>query len=499
MTFYLKYRPKTLDELDIESVRESLKKIVSSKNIPHAFLLTGPKGIGKTSVARILAAIVNCENIKKSLNPCGKCGQCKTIARGTNIDVLELDAASHRGIDDARLLRDAVKLSPANARKKVYIIDEAHMLTVEASNALLKTLEEPPDHVIFILATTNPEKLIDTIKSRTSIINFRKATDQEIIRSLEKIIKAEKIKIDDKSLSLIAKYSEGSFRDAHKILEQITIDKIKNYEDIEVFLSSSLSLNVNNLLNFILEKQLESALKEVDRLVNKGTNVEYINQKLTEKLKESLLAKVGIGENDFTQISKDENVILLELLMKANRQLKDAYIEELPLEIALIKWCQQKGGIKKETWSNENIEKKEIENSNALKQVRRKPLAEGKKVTSNLKEISEEIWSRILSQIKPINMSVEALLRAAKPVKFDGKTLTLGVYYRFHKERLEDIRNRQILERVIEQVLSIPTKVVCILTEAPTKKTITEDKSEIVLSESGEEDVVKAAKDIFGN
>ncbi len=180
MAYYLIYRSKKIDELDLASVRETLSAIVRSGDIPHAYLFSGPKGTGKTSAARILAKVINCENRKaKSIEPCNKCEQCKLIDSGGNIDVIELDAASNRGIDDIRSLRDAVRLSPAKARKKVYVIDEAHMLTTEASNALLKTLEEPPDHVIFILATTNPEKLIGTIRSRTTDVRFKRANSEQ--------------------------------------------------------------------------------------------------------------------------------------------------------------------------------------------------------------------------------------------------------------------------------------------------------------------------------
>ena len=158
---YLKYRPKNIDELDLKVAREALSEIVKSGNIPHAFLFSGPKGTGKTSAARILSKIVNCENRKKgAINPCNKCESCKSIDKGASLDIIELDAASHRGIDDIRALKEAIKLSPSSSEKKIYIIDEAHMLTTEASNALLKTLEEPPSHALFVLATTNPEKLI---------------------------------------------------------------------------------------------------------------------------------------------------------------------------------------------------------------------------------------------------------------------------------------------------------------------------------------------------
>src|SRR3972149_7073896 len=211
MTFYLKYRPKSLEELDSEPVRQSLSKIAASGRIPHALLFSGPKGIGKTSAARILAKILNCEHPPKKGVSCNRCLSCTSIAQGSNIDVIELDAASHRGIEDVRSLRDAVGLSTAKAPNKVYIIDEAHMLTTEASNALLKTLEEPPGHVYFILATTNPEKLVDTIRSRTVSIPFKKASTQELVRSLEKVAKGEKLKVDKETLEVIAKASDGSF------------------------------------------------------------------------------------------------------------------------------------------------------------------------------------------------------------------------------------------------------------------------------------------------
>lgn len=326
-TFYLKYRPQILDELDIASVRESLVKLVKSKNIPHAFLFAGPKGTGKTSAARILAKELNCESKKP---PCNKCLQCKSIAEGTNIDVVEMDAASNRGIDDVRALRDAVKLSPAKAKTKVYIIDEAHMLTTEASNALLKTLEEPPSHVYFILATTNPEKLITTIRSRTTIISFTKATKDELFRSLLRIVKGEKLKIAESDLETIIKIAKGSFRDAVKILERVSLEGTK-------FLREE-NLSVLGIINAIEAKNQETALKQIQKSISTGATAVYLIESLLEALRSKLLG------SEETNLEKDSLIYLIELLLIAVQQSKISPIEELPLELAIIKWFNKNNG-----------------------------------------------------------------------------------------------------------------------------------------------------------
>ena len=233
MVFYRKYRPQTIEELDSFDVRDTLYAVLGHKDIAHAFLFTGPKGLGKTSAARIVAKVVNCEKnsklktqnleTKDQIEPCNKCDQCISITNGTNIDVLEIDGASNRGIDEIRDLREKVRLSAARAAKKVYIIDEVHMLTTEAFNALLKTLEEPPPHVIFILCTTEPHKIPQTIVSRCMHVSFKKAGVEELVRSFKRIAKKEKLDIDDEALSLVSTLSDGSFRDGAKILEEMAL------------------------------------------------------------------------------------------------------------------------------------------------------------------------------------------------------------------------------------------------------------------------------------
>ena len=482
MTLYLKYRPKNLDELDLADVSESLKKIVKSGKMPHAFLFAGPKGTGKTSAARILAKIINCES-KKS--PCNKCEQCVSITKGSNLDVIEMDAASHRGIDDIRVLRDAVKLAPTKAKKKIYIIDEAHMLTTEASNALLKTLEEPPAHVVFILATTNAEKLIGTIRSRTTLIAFRKATPEETVHSLTKVVKGEKMKIEEEVIQSIAKAANGSFRDAVKILEQVSLEG-------KQFLEKGSVSGIEEFTDLLYKKDVNGLLLAVRRFVAGGVSTESL---LTETLAqiEKDIVEDAAKRTDLTRLA--------ELLIEANRQLSDSPVEELPLEIAVIKWCRT-GQDKSETIKIEDGTVKTDDEEDETKESKGDGEKKEEKTLvdlENLKEISSEIWQNILLQVKPINASIEALLRAARPVSYDGKTLTLGVYYRFHKERLEDNTHRRVLEDIVGRVLQSPARIVCTLVEPPPRKIVEEIKTEAVLTEGKDADIIKVAEEIFGS
>ncbi len=510
MTLYLKYRPKNLDELDLKDVSESLKKILSKGSMPHAFLFAGPKGTGKTSAARILAKMVNCESKSP---PCGKCQQCTSIDNGNNLDVIEMDAASHRGIDDVRILRDAVKLAPVSAKKKIYIIDEAHMLTTEASNALLKTLEEPPEHVIFILATTNPEKLIDTIKSRTTYIPFRKANPTEIVQSLKRAILGEKIKMDEETLSVIADASDGSFRDAIKILEQLVAEERQlSKEFLEEFLFKKKAFNLDTFTILLIKKDVKSLIEEIGKFDAKGVTVENFLESLLRKLRRSLLAKVGSGVDEIEDLDKAGLINLIELLEEASKEAADSLIEELPLEIAVIKWCEQVEDNRPQfTHLKQNSSvaggdtgsgsfRSETSATRKLTQTVASGVREPTAASEACGEVvNDGVWKDILALIKPINASIEALLRAAKPMAYDGKVLTLGVYYKFHKERLEDAHHRKILEDAVAKVLLSPTKVVCTLVDPPPRKIVEEIKVEAVLTEGKDKDIIKAAEEIFGS
>ena len=498
MTLYLKYRSKNFDELDSETVRESLKNIVKSGKIPHAFLFAGPKGSGKTSAARILAKIVNCERLTVNGEPCDKCEQCTSISRGNNLDVIEMDAASHRGIDDVRILRDAVKLSPTKAKSKIYIIDEAHMLTPEASNALLKTLEEPPEHVIFILATTNPEKLIDTIRSRVTYILFQKANEEEIVRSLKRVVLGEKIKIKDDALRIVAKTSGGAFRDAIKTLEQITSEgRDLSKESLEEFLFSKKAFDLEKFIKLLADKKAKAVISEIAKFEKSGVSVENFLTALLGNLRVSLLAKVGMGEDEIPEMSKEDIVFLIDLFGTALRDQAVSPIETLPLEIAVIKWCE--GGEKERIQPVRLDQNLPSDNHDQTQTIASDVHEQKVNLLSKVSEMNDEVWKNVLSLVKPINASIEALLRAARPIGYDGKTLTLGVFYKFHKERLEDNHHRSVLEEIVAKVLKSPTRVVCTLVEPPPKKVIEEVKTEAVLTEGKDVDIIKVAEEIFGN
>lgn len=504
MTLYLKYRPVNVDELDITEVRESLGNIISSGKVPHALLFSGPRGTGKTSAARILSKALNCESPQKNGEACNKCSHCRSIQNGENLDVIEIDAASHRGIDDIRSIKDSLKLSPVSSKFKVYIVDEAHMLTSEASNALLKTLEEPPSHVVFILATTNPEKLIDTIKSRVTKVDFRKATTEEILRSLKRVSEGEKLEVEMEGLEKIAIFSDGSFRDAVKLLEELSLKDTKIPTSvINDKLLNKTYFDIDDFFQMLGKRDAKGLIKIIEGASSKGIPSKNVMRAILENLKESLLSKTLEDKKDKLDfLTKDEVIDLLQLFSESSLSYLNTVVDQLSLEIAIIKWCgsnqNENSKVVKPTGSNGSGTKSEgNENSGHSDNVF---TDSSTKITSQSSDFTEPgFWLEIMTKIKPINASTEALLRASKPMDFDGKTLTLGVYYKFHKEKLEGLPHRKILEDLLNEILGGPIRISCTLTEQPVKKIDPESTTGPTLTEASDTDIMKVAEEIFGN
>jgi len=339
--YYLKYRPQTINEIDLQDVASEITAILGKKTIPHALLLTGQKGIGKTSVARIITKAINCEKNRfaeksESIEPCNLCYSCKTITSGQNLDCLEIDAATNRKIDEMRDLIDKVKFLPLKARYKVYIIDEVHMLTKEAFNALLKTLEEPPSKTIFILATTEIDKMPKTIVSRCLHINFPKAKDVHIIHMLKRIIKNEKITAPDDVLVTIAQNSDNSFRDATKILEQAVISNRLTIDGIHETIG--FKLLDQDLLLLISEQKIKEILINLEMYEKKGGQFKPLIEYYLNRLHLLLLFKKGLDspETKDYNLSISQITKLIKLFSEAYRNLKYTPIESLPLELAIM-------------------------------------------------------------------------------------------------------------------------------------------------------------------
>src|SRR3989344_4322145 len=326
-SFYLKYRPQTVADLDIKTVREFFERLAKSGKTHHAYLFAGPRGTGKTSAARILAKIVNCMGKNP---PCNKCDNCRAITKGNFPDLMEIDAASNRGIDDVRALRETVGLVPMRGKKKVYLIDEVHMVTAEAFNALLKTLEEPPAHVMFILATAEPDKLPETVVSRCIRVNFGRAGEAEIIASLKKIVRTEELEVEEEVLATLARVAQGSFRDAQKTLEQVVTGREKQKITMDMVTQSG----DGKLLEYLLSKKRTEALEEIEKLEKQGVNWKNVVLDLIEKLRMDVLGGKAGWEG-----KKD----LLEKLVKAGGELKEAVIPQLPLELLVVEWCGSNG------------------------------------------------------------------------------------------------------------------------------------------------------------
>ena len=357
LVLYRKYRPKAFSEfIGQEHIVKTLTNQISQGMISHAYLFYGPRGSGKTTIARLLAKAVNCQK-RKGFEPCNECLSCVEINEGRALDLIEIDAASHRGIDEVRDLKEGINFPPTRMKYKVFIIDESHQLTHEAANALLKTLEEPPPYVIFILATTEVHKMIPTILSRCQRFDFRKLTVPEILKKLEFICEKEKIEIERPALELIALNSAGSMRDAESILDQAT-----NFSAGKITAATIKDLlglveveNVSSFCDFLIKKESVRAIEFLNEILDKGMDLEEFTKSLINYLRQALILKIAGEKNPIlvgltkeqmeklksqTEKLKEEDIKnFLEKFLQAQYKIKYSSIPQLPLELAIVEIC----------------------------------------------------------------------------------------------------------------------------------------------------------------
>ncbi|MGB2599944.1 MAG: DNA polymerase III subunit gamma/tau [Candidatus Omnitrophota bacterium] len=483
-----KYRPQTFDEVrGQEVVTRTLKNSVTRGRIANAYIFCGPRGVGKTSVARLLSKTLNCEkSLEKS--PCNKCSSCIEISQGISMDVLEIDGASNRGIDEIRTLRENVKFSPSKGKFRIYIIDEVHMLTQEAFNALLKTLEEPPSHVKFIFATTEPHKVIPTIMSRCQRFDFKKIPPRMIYDQIMDVAKKEKIRIDEKAALLIARSADGSLRDSLVILDQVAAfsDKEISTDDVTELLGMVHKDQMFELSNAVINNDSKGVARILDALINSGKDPVFITNSLIGHYRDLMILKtVGEPTSDMafmeeelvemrTQLEKlpvEEILYVLQNLSHCLTLMKGTMFNRAPLEITLIRLTKRKYmlSLPEMLARIEKIEQNRPTGSFSFKESAAAPetfskdpspkkdpvenpeVTEPEAVDFNSEKFQ---WKAVLNYVKDKKMSVFMFLNNGRPIEFSKNKVVIGFKkeHAFHKEALEAGDSRKLIEEAVKKV-----------------------------------------------
>jgi DNA polymerase-3 subunit gamma/tau len=516
--FALKYRPQNFDDVIGQThVVTPLKNAIVKNHVHHAYIFSGPRGVGKTSLARIFAKSLNCFE-GPTINPCCKCTSCLEIAKGTPMDVIEIDGASNRGIEEIRVLRENVKLSPTYSRYKIYIIDEVHMLSQDAFNALLKTLEEPPAHVKFIFATTHPQKVLPTILSRCQRFSFNLVSLEKIVEKLKVVTKAEGLHIEDSLLYAVSRAADGSIRDAESLLDQLVpvILEKGSLEEVFSFLGIVDEESLNTAVQCLVEKDLAQSLDLVDRMVKGGKDLGTFVTALIEHVRNVLLAKVSMKTfNDLLDISpRSKDIILkiapsistseilkiLDLLIEAKELSHKLNTVRIPLELALVKFSydvsQESAPVPGVTHQTKNAPAK---NQEVLKEP------EIKNEPSSLQKMKQEVdvqlkdleidgdpididdgvspkegiednvllgevktkWQMIISDMQKRRAAIASHLSLAQPTASAGSMIKIAFAKKnyFHKEIVESNKNIKFIEEVISKFVNKQVGIKFILAE----------------------------------
>jgi DNA polymerase-3 subunit gamma/tau len=501
-----KWRPQVFEEVvGQRPITQTLQNAISQNRVAHAFLFTGARGVGKTSTARILAKALNCESGPRT-DPCNQCSSCQEITQGNSMDVIEIDGASNRGIDEIRELRENVRYTPAKSRYKIYIIDEVHMLTREAFNALLKTLEEPPPHIIFVFATTEPHKIPATILSRCQRYDFKRIPLKEIVDSLKRIVEEEKVKISGKGLFSIAQESEGSLRDAQSLLDQVISYGGKDIRDEDLI--TVLGLIDRKLLYDTIEaisgRNAERCMEIVEHIYHYGYDLQHFCRELLQYFRNLILLKVSQKPEGLMDILKEEFEILrkqaerfqfdqlnhlFSLLLKGEEEIAQSTFPRVMLEMTLIRMATLRpvlpiDEILKKLESLDKGENPSVEPmGEEVEEVREtEPPVKATEETEDQaseeamnpdhsqqetlgggesQKIREETWRKLVDLTRARNPILGSFLTLGNLVHMNDEKIEIGFEKdSFHYDRMIEKENRNQLELICQDLFRRKIKVV---------------------------------------
>ena len=441
ITLYRKYRPSSFSEVSGENeIVKSLKLSLKNKSMAHAYLFSGPRGVGKTTIARLIAKGVNCLNLKENGEPCNECKNCKAINEGRFSDLIEIDAASNRSIDEIRSLKEKINYQPVEGLKKVYIIDEAHMLTKEAFNALLKTLEEPPAHVMFILATTELEKILPTIISRCQRYDFKPLDLEEMKAGLEHILKEENLSMTDDVYSVIYENSSGSMRDSISILERLIVTANGKEIDLKIAedtLGITPSSRIKIFLNKILNENEYDIINELESLANESFDIELFFKDLAKYCKNAIVKK---------ELDIDKGLKIISTIYDVIGKFKFEDDKKLVgyVIVAEILSNTKQAVVKVVTTTQTNVNPT---NSS---------IEETKKDKVNIKLTISDVknnWNSILAEANNKRLSYRAFLMGASPIKIENNILFINYdrKFKFAKEQMETTEYNQEFTKIVRE------------------------------------------------
>lgn len=521
---YLKWRPLSFDDVvGQDHITRTLRNSLIRGRIRHAYLFSGPRGTGKTTNARLLAKAVNCTHDDPAVHPCNECHNCIAINEGRFLDLIEIDAASHTGVDDVRELRDKIAFTPGEGKYKVYIIDEVHRFSGNAFDALLKTLEEPPDHAIFVLATTEIDKVPSTIKSRCLQFEFRRVSLQEVTERLGLIAEQEGLNIEPAALELIARQGTGSVRDSISLLDQIVTEpeEVVTLELAQKMLGTANTIYVRELVNALVNEEVSVGIHVINKAVDSGSDPRQFGQQVVEFLRNVMLAQTA--SSDLVEASAEDQDMFDQLsqaitrsrLLKAIRAFNDAvnnytggWQPQLALELALIESLQddevqvvqqvvqqstpQRRPMSRSEKAAQENDQPEAEEAEGDEFERPDETAPGEAPIFPVMKV-RQTWVQIQTRVAQYNKNIPPLMDHAQPRVIDGNRMVLGVLNQFFLEKLSDPERTKYIERAIFDIHNVKLRIKTQIVDG-----FDDNVEQITIDAEDDDPLIAAARELGG-